>query len=123
MRITKRENNLLALHVGLVTNADHVHLLAEAFGDADDGVVGQRARQTMQRRLIVRSALGAQLFAFELETDARSGIGVFRLPFGPFTSSSLLVNGDGTPFGNVIAFLPMRDIINFRFDCQLRFEH
>jgi hypothetical protein len=53
MRIAEREDDLLALHVGLVTNTDHIHLLAEARRHANDGVVCQRARETMQRSLLV----------------------------------------------------------------------
>ena len=44
MRVAEREDDLLALHVGLVTDADDVHLRAETFGHADDGIVCQRAR-------------------------------------------------------------------------------
>jgi hypothetical protein len=40
-----------------------------------------------------------------------SGIGVFKLPFGPFTSSACSPIVTETPLGNVIAFLPMRDIV------------
>src|SRR5690349_659666 len=68
MRVTEREDDLLALHVGLVTDADDVHLFAEPFGHADDRVVCQRAGEPVQGGLLVGTALGAQLFAFDLET-------------------------------------------------------
>src|ERR1044072_760538 len=57
VRITEREDDLLALRVGLVTDPDHVHLPGEAFGHPRDGVVGERTRQTVQRCLLVGSTL------------------------------------------------------------------
>src|SRR4030095_10980791 len=39
------------------------------------------------------------------------GIGVFKLPFGPFTSSTCSPIVTETPLGSMIIFLPMRDII------------
>src|SRR2546426_464440 len=41
-----------------------------------------------------------------------AGTGVFKLPFGPLTSSICSPMVTETPFGNVITFLPMRDIIS-----------
>jgi hypothetical protein len=73
MRVTKREDDLLALHVGFVTNTDDVHLPAEPGSDADDRVVRQRASEPVQRRLIVGTTFGAQLLAFDFEVDARAG--------------------------------------------------
>src|ERR1700741_4412761 len=49
------------------------------------------------------------------------GIGVFNVPFGPFTSSSRSWTVMVTPFGTAITFFPIRDIGYFRFpvaDCQ-----
>src|SRR5579885_28676 len=70
VRVTQREDDLAALHVRLVADADHVHLLREPFGHADDRVVGERAGQAVRRALLVRRALGLKLVAFELERDA-----------------------------------------------------
>src|SRR5690242_16692922 len=38
------------------------------------------------------------------------GIGVFNVPFGPFTSSSRSCTVTVTPFGTAITFFPIRDI-------------
>src|SRR6266851_6413238 len=57
MRITQREDDLPSLHVGLVTDTDNVHLLRVTLHHTLDRVVGQSASQTMQRGLLVRSAL------------------------------------------------------------------
>src|SRR5258708_5387704 len=45
MRIPESENDLAALHVGLVTNAYHIHLFGKALSDSLNRVVGQCARQ------------------------------------------------------------------------------
>src|SRR3712207_6052338 len=50
VRIAEREDNLLALYVRLVADADHVHLLREAFGHAHYGVVSQGACEPVRRR-------------------------------------------------------------------------
>src|SRR5438045_4218438 len=97
MRVAEREDDLLALHVGLVTDADDVHLFAEAFGDADDRVIGQRARESVQRRLFVSSALGPQLLAFQLETDAGRDWSLQRA-FRTLKFELLRVHGDGYAF-------------------------
>src|SRR6185369_15281560 len=41
------------------------------------------------------------------------GIGVFNVPFGPFTSSSRSWTVTVTPFGTAITFFPIRDISLF----------
>src|SRR5262245_40100902 len=72
MRVAQREHDLRALDVGLVADTDDVQLLAEPLGDAADGVVGQRAREAVQRPLaaLVALARGLQLAVLELEGDA-----------------------------------------------------
>src|SRR2546423_3022100 len=70
VRVAQREDDLLALHVRLVADADHVHFLREPFGHADDGVVGERAGEAARRAPVVRRTLGLQPVAFELERDA-----------------------------------------------------
>src|SRR6266481_6223539 len=69
MRVPQREDNFSALHVGLVTDADHIHLPGKACGDSLNRVIRQRASQSMKGRLVVRGPLGHQILALELETN------------------------------------------------------
>ena len=54
MRIAEREDHVLALDLGAIADADDVQVLLEAGGDAGDGVGDQRARQAVQRAVLVR---------------------------------------------------------------------
>src|SRR5262245_23523773 len=69
MGVAEREDNLLALHVRLVADTDHVHLFGETFGHTQDGVVREGPSQSMQGGVFVRSTFSAQLFALNLEVD------------------------------------------------------
>ena len=57
VRIAEREGRDLALDVGAIADADNIQLARESGGDTLDGVRGQRARQPVQRRVLVAVAL------------------------------------------------------------------
>src|SRR5216683_5660526 len=104
MRITESENDFAALHVGLITDSDHIHLFAEALSNSLNGVVGQRARQAMEGRLLVRSTLGDQRLTFYFEGNAvwnRCLEHTLRALYFQLTA----VDCDGNPFGNRDRFL------------------
>ena len=88
VRVAQGEDDLAALHVGLVADADHVHLLGEPFGHADDGVVGERAGQAVVGGVKSSDARSACNCPSSSLNVTPSGIGVRSVPFGPFTSSS-----------------------------------
>ncbi len=103
MRITQRENNLAALHVGFVAHADHIHLLGKSLRHALDGIVRQRARQTVQRRLVVRRALSHQGLSIKLERDP---FGNWRLQnaLGALNLQLAVFDVDGDALGNRYRF-------------------
>src|SRR5260221_6522016 len=98
MRVAQRENNLAALHVGLITDADDVHLPRKAFGNSANRVVGQRPRQAMQRSLIVRGPLSYQLRTLELESNSRGNRSLERA-LRAFYLKLALANSDRNAFG------------------------
>ena len=61
MRIAQREGRDLALDVGAVADADDVQLAREPARDALHRVRRQRARQPVQRRMLVGVALDFEL--------------------------------------------------------------
>ena len=67
MRIAQGERRDLALHVGAVADADDVQFAREPARDALHGIRGQRARQPVERRLLVGGALHFQLAVGLLE--------------------------------------------------------
>src|SRR5688572_9674006 len=98
MRVAEREEDLLPLHVSLITDADDVHLPTETCGHTHDGVICQRARQTVQRRMLIRSTFRAQLFPFEFETNP-CGDGRLQRAFWSFHFELLLVDRDSHALG------------------------
>ena len=72
VRVTEREDHLLALDLGAVTHADDVELLLETVGDTRNRVGDQAARQTMElaQLRIVGRELRVQFTVGHLEPDA-----------------------------------------------------
>ena len=64
VRIAERQHHILAFHFGAVSDADDVEILLEAGGDAGDGVRHQRARQAVQRAVLVESRLAVRVPSF-----------------------------------------------------------
>ena len=61
---------IFALELGAISDADDVQILLETLRHAVHGVGHQRARQAVQRRLLVALADRVQLGALLLESDA-----------------------------------------------------
>src|SRR5207249_3163507 len=72
MRVTQRKDDLLALHLGTVPDADDVELALEPFCNAQHGVGHQAARQPVKLAElgILGRALGDKVPVRELEVDA-----------------------------------------------------
>src|ERR1700728_3467089 len=70
VRIAERQDQVLALHLGAIADADDVEVLLESGGDAGDGVGDQRAGETMQRAVLFGFALGGENSVFLLERNS-----------------------------------------------------
>src|SRR5262249_4164126 len=72
MRVAEREDDLLALQLGAVADADDVELLLEAFGDAEDRVGDEAAREPVElaQLRIRRRRLGDEMAVGDREVDA-----------------------------------------------------
>src|SRR5437773_7644057 len=99
MRVTQREDDFATLHIGLVTNSYHIHLLGKAFRDALDRVVGQSSRQAMKRGLVVRGTFCDQICAFLLESNSLRNWGLEHA-FGALYLKLVTVNSHRDAFGN-----------------------
>ena len=70
MRVAERENHVLALDLGAISDADDIEILLESRGDAGDSVGDERARQAMQRAKLLGFALGDEGAVLLLERDS-----------------------------------------------------
>ena len=70
MRIAQRERRNLALHIGAVSGADDIQLARESGRHALHGIRGQRARQAVQRGVLVAIANDFESAVLLLERDS-----------------------------------------------------
>ena len=112
VRVAEREDDLLALDLRAVADADDVELALEAVGHAGHGVGDQAPGQTVKLRRAPGSSLArvaTQMPVGELEVDAARER-LPSLPFGPCTSTAPSSTLTVTPLGIVIGFFPIRDM-------------
>src|SRR5262249_52392585 len=101
VRVAKREDDLLALELSAVADADDVELLLVALGDAGDGVGDQAARQPVELpnlRILARG-LRDQMAVGELEVDA-SREPLAQLPLRALHFDGVAGDLDGHAFRN-----------------------
>ena len=72
VRIAEREDNILALHLRAIADADDIEILLESLGDARDGVRHQGARQTVKCALLFGFTLGDENAVLLFETEFRA---------------------------------------------------
>src|SRR6266496_4352313 len=97
MGIAKREDDPSALHIRFVTYTHYIHLPTESLCNSDHGIVRQRPSQTMQGRLIIRTACCSQFVTFKLKADTLRNWGSQRT-FRPFHFKLALMDCDADAF-------------------------
>ena len=88
-----------ALHLGAVADADDFQVARPALGDAFDGVVHQRARQSVNRGLRIVLAHGDEVSVFLLHLDA-GGKSRVQLALRPLHQYRVAFDFDRHPFGD-----------------------
>src|SRR5687768_4513041 len=101
MRVAERQDDLLALHFRTVADTDDIELALPPIGDANDGVIHQTARKTVE---LVQGALFTglacqQLPLFDHRADAwRQRL--TQLTLGTLDLDGIAVNFDGDALGD-----------------------
>ena len=128
MRVPECEVHLLAFHLGSITDADDVEILAKAFGHAArprwrPGCAPGRGTCPAPNPL---AACGPRVDRLSPRSRCPRGSGWRSLPFGPCTSTAPDTTSTLTPLGIAIGFFPIRDMSQFpvasfpgsRLQCQ-----